>query len=68
MTHIFRVQPHPLGVVVIDEDSDVRELLIEGESCCGLGFDELQRIAHAGRKFEIDDARAESCRLKRLSL
>jgi hypothetical protein len=65
MSQIFRVQPHPLGVVVIDEDN-VRELLIEGESCCGIGFEELQRIAHAGHKFEIDDAMAESCRLKQL--
>jgi len=64
MSYMVRVQPHPLGVVVINEDNE-RELLIEGEECCGVGFDELVHIANTTRKVEVDAAQAGKCRLKR---
>jgi hypothetical protein len=61
MSALIKVIPHPLGVVVINDDGD-RELLIEGECCCGVCFDELQHIAAAGRVFKASDADAESWR------
>ena len=60
---MVRVQPHPLGVVVINEDNE-RELLIDGEECCGIGFDEQQHIVATSQKVEIDDAKVGQCRLK----
>jgi hypothetical protein len=66
MSHQIKVEPHPLGVVVIDEHDGGRELLIEGESCCGVSFDDLKRIASTTHHFEVPDQVALTCRLKRL--
>jgi|WetSurMetagenome_2_1015567.scaffolds.fasta_scaffold579417_1 hypothetical protein len=66
MQHIIRVEPHPIGVVVIDDEDGKRELLIEGEECCGILFEQLQQIAKTTHKFEIDDLAAATCRLNRL--
>lgn len=65
MPYVLRVEPHPIGVVVISEDQS-RELLIEGDTCCGVPFVELQHIANTSRKFLVDDETAKKCRLKRL--
>jgi hypothetical protein len=67
MSHILYVEYHPLGVVVHNEANN-RELLIEGETCCSISFEELKRIAESTRKVEIDEAQAVSCRLFRPSL
>ncbi len=56
---------HPIGVVIYNDD-DGRELLSEGEKCCGVPFDELQQIASTTRMVEIDGAKAGTCRLKQL--
>ncbi len=65
MSYTLHVQPHPLGVVVFDDEGG-RELLIEGEDCCGVGFPELAQIANTTRHIEIDEAKAQTCRLKQL--
>jgi hypothetical protein len=65
MSYMMRVLPHPLGVVVINEANE-RELLIEGEECCGVSFNELQHVAITSRQVEVDDAKADQCRLKQL--
>jgi len=64
MSYILRVEPHPLGVVVSNEGD--RELLIEGETCCCMNFEELKRIAETTRQVEIADETAAGCRLIRL--
>jgi hypothetical protein len=65
MAYILKVEHHPLGVVVSNEAND-RELLIEGETCCCMGLEELKRIAQTTRQVEIDAATAATCRLFRL--
>jgi hypothetical protein len=62
MPYILKVEPHPLGVVVSNEEND-RELLIDGETCCCMGLKELKQIAATTRRVEIDDERAATCRL-----
>lgn len=63
MAYTLQVEIHPLGIVVQNEAGE-RELLIEGESCCGIGYDELRQIALTQRRVEIDEADANACRLK----
>lgn len=65
MAYRLKVELHPLGVVVINEQN-ARELLIEGEQCCGVGFDELKRAALASRLIEVEDICGETCRLSRI--
>lgn len=67
MSRILKVEPHPLGVLVINASNDrERELLVEGEECCGIGFDELKKISMSTHRVEIDDHRAAECRLIKL--
>jgi len=66
MAHFLKVEWHPLGIVVIDEAGGGRELLIEGESCCGVPYSELRQIATTTRQLEVEDQMALTCRLKRL--
>lgn len=66
MAHFLKVELHPLGIVVIDEEHGERELLIEGESCCGVPFSELRQIAATTQRFEVEDQVASTCRLRRL--
>jgi hypothetical protein len=61
----FEVEPHALGVVVMDHEGN-RELLIEGESCCGIPFEQLQKIAATIGCFEVPKQVAATCRLKRM--
>jgi hypothetical protein len=63
MPYKINVELHPLGLVVENEEGE-RELLIEGETCCSLSYDELKRIANSTCKFEIDDEKTGKCRLK----
>lgn len=67
MAYTLRVEVHPLGVVVQNEDAE-RELLIEGESCCGVSYAELHRAALTSHRVDIDDAQAEQCRLNKTPL
>lgn len=63
MAYTLQVDIHPLGIVVQNEAGE-RELLIEGESCCGIGYDTLRQIALTERRVVIDEADAAACRLK----
>jgi hypothetical protein len=62
MPYILRVHSHPLGVVVTNDDGG-RELLIEGEKCCGITFEELARIAATTGCIKLDDDKWVCCRL-----
>jgi hypothetical protein len=62
MAYVIRVELHPLGVVVQNEAGQ-RELLIEGEACCGVPLDELKHIAATTGRIEFDDTKANCCRL-----
>lgn len=62
MPYTINVELHPLGLVVENEEGE-RELLIEGETCCDLSYDELKRIANTTCRIEIDDERSARCRL-----
>jgi hypothetical protein len=63
MAYTLQVEIHPLGIVV-QNDAGERELLIEGESCCGINYDTLRQIALTQRHVVIDEADAAACRLK----
>ena len=65
MSYALNVYPHPLGIIVANNDG-ARELLIEGESCCGIPFDQLRNIAAKEGKVEVDEAQAQGCRLFKL--
>ena len=62
MAYTLHVELHPLGLVVRNEE-DGRELLIEGEKCCGISYDDLKKIATTSRSVEVDDLQAFVCRL-----
>ena len=62
MSQTLYVDWHPLGIVVHSKENE-SELLIEGETCCCMSFEELKRIAASGGKVEIDDATAATCRV-----
>ncbi|GAB1392937.1 hypothetical protein MASR1M60_11000 [Rhodocyclaceae bacterium] len=67
MPYKVHVVPHPLGVVIDDREGG-RELLIEGEGCCGKTFEQLKQIAtstHEAHELHIDAETASKCRLKR---
>lgn len=57
MAYALKIELHPLGVVVIN-DQNKRELLIEGESCFGISFAELKRAAVSSGRIEIEDDNA----------
>lgn len=67
MAYTLRVELHPLGIVVQNED-DERELLIEGESCCGVTYADLHKAALVNQPVTIDDAQAGQCRLNKTPL
>lgn len=62
MPYTINVELHPLGLVVENQDGE-RELLIEGETCCNLSYDDLKRIANTTCRFEIEDEISAKCRL-----
>lgn len=64
-TYQFRVRPHPLGVVVFETPGELGELLIPGEDCCGIGVDELERIARRDGIVTVPEAAAADCPLVR---
>lgn len=65
MAYTFRVRLHPLGVIVFRQPDEQGELLLPGEECCGVSFDELVRIAKTTREVEVADATAAaSCPLQ----
>lgn len=66
MAYFLKTEPHPLGVVVIDEEHGARELLIEGERCCGVPFEELRQIAATTRQLEVAENAAVAFRLRNL--
>lgn len=66
MTYTFQVRRHPLGVVVYSDPGVVGELLIQGESCCGVAFEELQRLADTTGSVTVDESSACDCPLKRI--
>lgn len=63
MPYHLQVESHPLGVVVIYENNQ-RELLIEGEVCCGIDFAVMKKAAETQRQITIED---DSSCLKRLN-
>lgn len=65
MAHTFMVRPHPLGVVVYERPEVRGELLLPGEECCGVPYEELVQLAATGGRVEIADAAAKNCLLKR---
>lgn len=54
MSYTLHFELHPLGVIVQSEDGE-RELLIPGETCCCLSFEEMTRIAATTRKIVLDE-------------
>lgn len=62
MAYTLYVEPHPLGIVVCNAVGD-RELLIDGERCCGVGFETLKQAAFTTRRIEVDEESAANCRL-----
>lgn len=65
MSYHLQVEAHPLGVVVIYENNE-RELLIEGEVCCGVAFVTLKQAAETHRNITIEDGSSYLKRLNRL--
>lgn len=65
MTYHFYVRPHALGVVVYSQPATLGELLIPGEACCGIPYEELARIAATTGKVEVGSSAAEHCPLLR---
>ncbi len=66
MSYFLKTEPHPLGVVVIDEGYGARELFIEGERCCGVPFEEIRQIAATTRRLEVAETAALAFRKKYL--
>lgn len=61
MTFRFGVRRHPLGVVVKCDNRPLGELLIPGESCCGISVEELERVADTVGFVEVADETAANC-------
>lgn len=55
MGYTLKIELHPLGVVVID-DQNKRELLIEGESCFGISFSDLKQAANREGWIKVGDS------------
>jgi hypothetical protein len=66
MPYVFHVRIHPLGVVVSEEPNVRGELLLPGETCCGIAFDELKRIAATTGSVEVSDTESCDCPLRSL--
>jgi hypothetical protein len=64
MPYVFHVRIHPLGVVVSEQPNVRGELLLPGETCCGVGFEELKRIAVTTGSVEVADTESSDCPLK----
>lgn len=64
MPYRFLVRRHPLGVIVYPEPGTTGELLIPGEHCCGISFEQLERIADTTGTVTVDEAAACNCPLK----
>lgn len=64
MPYTLHVRLHPLGVVVSHGANARGELLIRGEACCGVSFEQLERIALTTRQIDVDDAAAKDCPLR----
>ncbi|MBI4987025.1 MAG: hypothetical protein HZC24_17185 [Rhodocyclales bacterium] len=64
MSHRILVRPHALGVVVFDPASGRSELLIPGEACCGVSYEQLEEHARTGSPIEVSDAAASNCILR----
>lgn len=65
MTYHFHVRSHPLGVVVFSDPGKRGELLLPGETCCGVLYEELERIASTTQRVEVDVSAAHDCPLLR---
>lgn len=64
MPYVFHVRLHPLGVVV-SQRPDVRgELLLPGETCCGVDYEQLARIAATTGYMEVPESAAGDCPLR----
>jgi hypothetical protein len=63
MSYVFHVRTHPLGVVVSMRPRQLGELLLPGENCCGVEFDELVRVAETTGYIEVPDGKYEDCPL-----
>lgn len=58
MPNVLRVRPHPLGVVVSRQAEKLGELLLPGEKCFGVDYEELARVAETTGYVEIPDGDA----------
>jgi hypothetical protein len=65
MSYLFHVRSHPLGVVVSKRPELLGELLLPGEKCCGVEFDELARAAETTGYIEVADNISIDCPLNR---
>ncbi len=63
MPYTFHVRTHPLGVVVYSRPELLGELLLPGEKCCGVAYEELVRVAATTGLVEVPDSAAEGCPL-----
>ncbi len=63
MPYTFHVRTHPLGVVVYSRPELLGELLLPGEKCCGVAYEELVRVAATTGLVEVSDSAAEGCPL-----
>lgn len=63
MPYVFHVRPHPLGVVV-SKGPDLRgELLLPGETYCGVQYDQLARIAMTTGYVRVAETASQDCPL-----
>lgn len=65
MPYTFHVRSHPLGVVVYSRPEVLGELLLPGEKCCGVAYEELVRVAATTGLVEVPDSEVEDCPLTR---
>ncbi|HEX8986616.1 MAG TPA: hypothetical protein VF816_01545 [Rhodocyclaceae bacterium] len=63
MSYVFHVRPHPLGVVVAKRPGVRGELLLPGETCCGVDYDQLARIAATTGYVEVPEPASADCPL-----
>ncbi|MGE5467757.1 MAG: hypothetical protein ACM3Y9_10065 [Ignavibacteria bacterium] len=64
MAYVFRVRPHPLGVVVSERPETLGELLLPGEKCCGVAFEDLERAAATTGFIEVPEVASGDCPLR----
>jgi hypothetical protein len=63
MSYVFHVRPHPLGVVVSKRPDLRGELLLPGETCCGVQYDQLARIAMTTGYVSVAETASDDCPL-----